>query len=603
MVQKLINMPNEDITKTRKINSMRLSKSFELYEEKCNQNRSIPDHVEDADPLALSIIHLITPVQNAEYIRLRKEEREAKEAAAAATLMQARNAKINEESKRFSEENAHRTLKLRVKNAIMRNILSAAEERLSGSFNIWKMAVREMKLIELQELMDSRRRHLHEEESRQSPFFLAKAAFELSEKYRRRRGEVVAEVNKKVHRFGIGTNDKVSDDARRLRYQIPNHLERYEVHADGTPSAVEKALLAARRAFEYSEDRRDERTLDEESLKRKKEERLRLIDHHVKGVCVENKSALTDEEKHSDLCYSIKSDLKLDSDGEEEMYRSLISFSPENPFSRALYGAYLYKKGDMKGAKQEFEKAIAVIEANGGVHADSHYYCGAIMVTEEKYVDAETHFKTALKSNAYHADCLCAYGTFLFDVKGKLEMAEVRLKECLEVNPKHLNCLKTYARLMKNMDESKNPDKWEDTCDLLAQIISLCPDDVETLLQYALLVQKKLNLPENAKKAYEMLLEIDPSNQEALIQYSYMLFKQLPPVSNKFELPKKIIDVINQIRVQLAALRTIDDVKEEYISTANTIEEKLEQYYSAIANTQNMDESDMDTACLLCSVS
>ena len=151
------------------------------------------------------------------------------------------------------------------------------------------------------------------------------------------------------------------------------------------------------------------------------------------------------------------------------------------------------------------------------------------------------------------------------------------------------------------MDESKNPDKWEDACDLLVRIISVCPDDVETLLQYALLVQKKLNLPDNAKKAYEMLLEVDPSNQEALIQYSFMLFKQLPPVSNKLELPKKIIDVINQIKIQLSALRFVDDVKEEYISTAETIEEKLEQYYSAIA--RNSDKSDVDTACHICSVS
>ena len=129
-------------------------------------------------------------------------------------------------------------------------------------------------------------------------------------------------------------------------------------------------------------------------------------------------------------------------------------------------------------------------------------------------------------------------------------MAEV-MRECLDANPKHLKCLKNYARLMRCLDESTNPDKWTDTADLYARIISLSPYDKDVLFQYALLVQKKLNMPDNAKRAYEMLLDLEPGHQEALIQYSFMLFKQLPPISKKLELPKKIQDVITQISTQL----------------------------------------------------
>ena len=180
-------------------------------------------------------------------------------------------------------------------------------------------------------------------------------------------------------------------------------------------------------------------------------------------------------------------------------------------------------------------------------------------------------------------------------------MGEIRFKDCLEVQPSHLKCLRNYARLMKNMDENLNPDKWIDTCDLFARVIAVSPNDTETLLQYALLVQKKLNMPDNAKRAYEMLLDLDPSNQEALIQYSFMLFKQLPPVSNKLELPKKIVDVTEQIKSQLTILRTIDNVKEEYIHTAHAIEEKLEQYDSNINTSQKNGRFDEDATCF-CSI-
>ena len=191
----------------------------------------------------------------------------------------------------------------------------------------------DMKLDELQVLMDSRSHHIHEEEMKQSPFFRAKAAFELSEKYRRKRDKVMAEVGKSVHKFGRHEG-KQNEDAMRLRYQIPNHLEGYEVNA-GSPSPMEKALAESRAAFEYSEDRRDERTLDEVSLKKKKEERLDLIRHHVTGICVEKKSLLNDEESHHHLCQKKKLE------GEEVMYMTLFLHAPDT-LSLVLNMGHIY---------------------------------------------------------------------------------------------------------------------------------------------------------------------------------------------------------------------------------------------------------------------
>ena len=597
MVQKLVDMPSEDVGEKRLLNSKKLLQSFKIYEKMIGATERIPDYTETAGPLAESIMGLITPIQDAEAIRLRKEEREAKEAATEAALMLARNAKMSEETKKIKEEKAHKAMKLRVMDVMTRYILNVTEEQVSGAFNAWKTSTREMKLAEIQELLDSKSNHLHEQESKQSPFFRAKAAFDLSEKYRRKRDKVVAEVRKSTHR--IGHHVKMTEYAMHLKYKIPNHLENYEVMADGSPSPMAEALKLARLAFEYSENKREERTLDEESLRKKREEDFNILRYEVKRICEENESALLDEEQHMELCDSLKNSLRLDSDGEEVMYHALISFSPDNPFSRASYGIYLFKKGIFKEAKEEFEKSISVFEASGGVHADSHYYYGVILAAQGKVEEAEVHFKKVLSVDAFHADCLCDYGIILRSF-GSLELAEVRFKECLEANPNHLKCLRNYATFMREMDESKNPDKWVDTCDLLARIISLSPNDTDILLQYALLVNKKLNMPDNAKMAYEMLLDTEPQNQEALIQYSYMLYRQLPPVSDKLELPKKIVDITDQIRSQLSTLRSLDDVKQEFIETADKIEEKLEKYRSDLNSKQeNKAEASSTSCCFL----
>ena len=134
-----------------------------------------------------------------------------------------------------------------------------------------------------------------------------------------------------------------------------------------------------------------------------------------------------------------------------EAARLVVEREADNVQARAWLGLSLLGQQDLDGAEAEFQKVLEMTPAGPEVN----YNYGLLMIGRDRYVDAITHFETAIK--ARHSMAMAWYYLgYCHGKLGQLNEAFLSYRKALQVEPAHT---RAYVGIGNTLEAQGNRDE------------------------------------------------------------------------------------------------------------------------------------------------
>ena len=141
---------------------------------------------------------------------------------------------------------------------------------------------------------------------------------------------------------------------------------------------------------------------------------------------------------------------------EQQLWADTVARDPENHRARVAYGSVLAQGGQLRDAEVQFQRAIALNDADGIAHAR----LGLAMAAQGKFDDALPHLKKALALNDGDVDAHKALGQILA-MQGDDAQAVVHLERALQAQPDNPQQVVQLASVLADSRDAsvRNPER------------------------------------------------------------------------------------------------------------------------------------------------
>jgi Flp pilus assembly protein TadD len=201
-------------------------------------------------------------------------------------------------------------------------------------------------------------------------------------------------------------------------------------------------------------------------------------------------------------------------DAAERFRHSMETEHVQHDKARYNLAWILERQGDVEGARQQYELALALNPQN----ADAHNNLGNILTREGSTDKAIPHYVAAIDAEPEHTRARFNLGMRLVD-KGQMFEAEQHLRDAIRLDPGYTDALEALGRIVGGQGRN------DEAVELYRRVLALDPDRAQVHFNLGLSLEQ-LGVFDAAEQHYRAAIRISPNVYKPHNNLAVLLYRR-----------------------------------------------------------------------------